>query len=73
VTTFIAGFVLFFFGSGPVKGFAITMMLGIATSIFTSVTVTRAMVNLAYGSRPHLKSLSIGGGAPQSAKPAPAR
>jgi preprotein translocase subunit SecD len=73
VTTFIAGFVLFFFGSGPVKGFAITMMLGIATSIFTSVTVTRAMVNLAYGSRPHLKSLSIGGGAPPSAKPAPAR
>ncbi len=73
ITTFIAGFVLFFFGSGPVKGFAITMMLGIATSIFTSVTVTRAMVNLVYGSRPHLKSLSIGGGAPPSAKPAPAR
>ena len=73
ITTFIAGFVLFFFGSGPVKGFAITMMLGIVTSIFTSVTVTRAMVNLAYGSRPHLKSLSIGGGAPPSARPAPAR
>jgi preprotein translocase subunit SecD len=73
ITTFIAGFVLFFFGSGPVKGFAITMMLGILTSIFTSVTVTRAMVNLVYGSRPHLKSLSIGGGAPPSAKPAPAR
>ncbi|HUL81001.1 MAG TPA: protein translocase subunit SecD [Gammaproteobacteria bacterium] len=73
ITTFIAGFVLFFFGSGPVKGFAITMMLGIVTSIFTSVTVTRAMVNFMYGSRPHLKSLSIGGGAPPSAKPAPAR
>ena len=73
VTTFIAGFVLFFFGSGPVKGFAITMMLGIVTSIFTSVTVTRAMVNLVYGSRPHLKSISIGGGAPSSAKPAHAR
>jgi preprotein translocase subunit SecD len=73
VTTFIAGFVLFFFGSGPVKGFAITMMLGIVTSIFTSVTVTRAMVNLVYGSRPHLKSISIGGGAPPSAKPAHAR
>ena len=64
---------LFVFGSGPVKGFAITMMLGIVTSIFTSVTVTRAMVNLLYGSRPHLKALSIGGGAPPSAKPAPAR
>jgi preprotein translocase subunit SecD len=73
LTTFIAGFVLFFFGSGPVKGFAITMMLGIVTSIFTSVTVTRAMVNLVYGSRPHLKSLSIGGGTPPIAKPAPAR
>jgi preprotein translocase subunit SecD len=65
--------VLFFFGSGPVKGFAITMMLGIVTSIFTSVTVTRAMVNLVYGSRPHVKTLSIGGGAPVLAKPAPAR
>ena len=73
VTTFIAGFVLFFFGSGPVKGFAITMMLGIVTSIFTSVTVTRAMVNFVYGSRPHLKALSIGGGTPPSARPAPAR
>jgi preprotein translocase subunit SecD len=73
VTTFIAGFVLFWLGSGPVKGFAITMMLGIVTSIFTSVTVTRAMVNLVYGSRPHLKSISIGGGAPPSAKPAHAR
>jgi len=73
ITTFIAGFVLFFFGSGPVKGFAITMMLGIVTSIFTSVTVTRAMVNFLYGSRPHLKSLSIGGGAPPVAKAAPAR
>jgi len=73
VTTFIAGFVLFFFGSGPVKGFAITMMLGIVTSIFTSVTVTRAMVNAVYGSRPQLKSISIGGGAPSSAKAVPAR
>jgi preprotein translocase subunit SecD len=73
VTTFIAGFVLFFFGSGPVKGFAITMMLGILTSIFTSVTVTRAMVNLVYGGRQHLKSISIGGGAPPSGKPAHAR
>jgi len=73
VTTFIAGFVLFFFGSGPVKGFAITMMLGIVTSIFTSVTVTRAMVNLVYGNRPHLKYISIGGGSPPSAKPAHAR
>jgi preprotein translocase subunit SecD len=73
VTTFIAGFVLFFFGSGPVKGFAITMMLGIVTSIFTSVTVTRAMVNLVYGSRPQLKYISIGGGSPPSAKPAHAR
>ncbi|HVS23916.1 MAG TPA: protein translocase subunit SecD [Gammaproteobacteria bacterium] len=73
VTTFIAAAVLFVLGSGPVKGFAVTMGIGILTSIFTSVTVTRAMVNLVYGSRPHLKSLSIGGGAPPSATPAPAR
>jgi hypothetical protein len=43
------------------------------TSIFTSVTVTRAMVNLVYGNRPQLKYISIGGGSPPSAKPAHAR
>jgi preprotein translocase subunit SecD len=41
LTTAIAGFVLLQFGSGPIKGFAVTMLLGLATSVFTATTVTR--------------------------------
>ncbi|MBF8961628.1 protein translocase subunit SecDF [Pontibacter sp. FD36] len=44
VTTFIVGFILYFFGSGPVKGFAITLMIGIVTSFFTSVFISRILV-----------------------------
>ncbi|WP_276497839.1 protein translocase subunit SecDF [Pontibacter litorisediminis] len=44
VTTFIVGFILYFFGSGPVKGFAITLMIGIITSFFTSVFISRLFV-----------------------------
>ncbi|WP_266204092.1 protein translocase subunit SecDF [Pontibacter kalidii] len=44
VTTFIVGFILYFFGSGPVKGFAITLMIGIVTSFFTSVFISRLLV-----------------------------
>ncbi|SIT91384.1 protein translocase subunit SecDF [Pontibacter indicus] len=44
VTTFLAGFILYYFGSGPVKGFAITMMLGIVTSFFTSVFISRVLI-----------------------------
>ncbi|MCC9165961.1 protein translocase subunit SecDF [Pontibacter harenae] len=44
VTTFLVGFILYFFGSGPVKGFAITLMIGIATSFFTSIFITRLFV-----------------------------
>jgi preprotein translocase subunit SecD len=74
LTTLIAAIVLFAFGTGPIKGFAITLSIGIATSMFTAITVTRAIVNLVYGSRPHLKSLSIGGRkAPPVGKPAAAR
>jgi preprotein translocase subunit SecD len=51
LTTLIAALVLFSFGSGPVKGFAITLSLGIATSMFTAITGTRAVVNLAFGRR----------------------
>jgi len=58
LTTLIAGIVLFSFGSGPVKGFAVTLTLGIATSMFTAVVVTRAVVNLVYGGR-RLARLSI--------------
>lgn len=59
-TTFIAGFALFMLGSGPVKGFAVVLCLGILTSIFSSVVVSRAIVNLYYGSRRRLDRVSIG-------------
>jgi len=58
VTTLIAAIVLFSFGSGPVKGFAVTLSLGILTSMFTAIMGTRAVINLYYG-RKRVKSLSI--------------
>jgi preprotein translocase subunit SecD len=51
ITTLIAGIVLFAFGTGPVKGFAVTLSLGILTSMFTAVSGTRAVINLMYGGR----------------------
>ena len=60
VTTLIAGVMLFLLGSGPVKGFAVVLCLGIGTSIFSAVVVSRCMVNLIYGSRHRLASISIG-------------
>lgn len=60
LTSLIAGVALLIFGSGPVRGFAIVHSLGILTSIFSSVVVSRAMVNLWYGNRRKLQSLSIG-------------
>ncbi|WP_162051714.1 protein translocase subunit SecDF [Pontibacter pamirensis] len=48
VTTFLVGFILYFFGSGPVKGFAITLMIGIVTSFFTSVFISRVFVENAF-------------------------
>lgn len=60
VTTLIAGLSLLAFGSGPVKGFAIVHCLGILTSMFSSVVFSRALVNLWYGRKKKLKSLSIG-------------
>jgi preprotein translocase subunit SecD len=62
ITTLIAAVVLLMFGTGPVKGFAVTLSIGIVTSMFTAVTVTRAFVNLVYGSKTNLKSISVGGG-----------
>ncbi len=59
VTTFIAAVVLFALGTGPVKGFAVTLMLGIATSMFTAIVGTRALVNFLYGKKPRLADLSI--------------
>jgi preprotein translocase subunit SecD len=61
VTHLLAAFGLFAFGSGPIKGFAVTLAMGILTSMFTSVTVTHALVNLIYGGR-KLKGLAVGGG-----------
>jgi preprotein translocase subunit SecD len=60
VTTLIAGVALFFFGSGPVKGFAVVHCLGILTSMFSAVFVSRGIVSLIYGSRKKLNGLSIG-------------
>jgi preprotein translocase subunit SecD len=51
ITTLIAALILFGFGTGPIKGFAITLSIGILTSMFTAIIGTRALVNLAYGSR----------------------
>ncbi|WP_456379202.1 protein translocase subunit SecD [Thiolapillus sp.] len=58
VTTLIAAIVLFSIGSGPVKGFAITLAIGIMTSMFTSIVGTRALANLVYG-RKRVKKLAI--------------
>ena len=58
ITTLIAALVLFSFGTGPVKGFAVTLSLGIISSMFTAIMVTRSLVNLIYGGR-RLEKLTI--------------
>jgi preprotein translocase subunit SecD len=58
ITTLIAALVLFSFGTGPIKGFAVTLSLGIICSMFTAIMVTRAIINLLYGGR-KLQKLSI--------------
>ncbi len=60
VTTLIAGVALFAFGSGPVRGFAVVHCLGILTSMFSAVMVSRGIVNLYYGGRRKLDKISIG-------------
>jgi preprotein translocase subunit SecD len=60
ITTLIAGVALLIFGSGPVRGFAVVHCLGILTSIFSSVVVSRALINLIYGRRRKLEAVSIG-------------
>jgi len=60
VTTMIAGIALLIFGSGPIRGFAVVHVLGITTSIFSSVVVSRGFINLIYGSRRRVDKLSIG-------------
>jgi preprotein translocase subunit SecD len=60
VTTLIAGLALFMFGTGPIKGFAVVHVLGILTSMFSAVLVSRAIVNLIYGYRRKIEKLAIG-------------
>lgn len=60
VTTFIAGIALFMFGSGPIKGFAVVLCLGIMTSMFSAVMISRAIVNLIYGRKARLTKVAIG-------------
>ena len=59
VTTLIVAVILLSYGSGPIKGFAITLSIGIITSMFTAIMGTRAFVNLIYGSKKDLTRLSI--------------
>lgn len=60
ITTMIAGLALFLFGTGPVKGFAVVHVLGILTSMFSAVVVSRAMINFIYGRRRKIEKVSIG-------------
>jgi preprotein translocase subunit SecD len=60
ITSLIAGLALLIFGQGPVRGFAVVHCLGILTSMFSAVTVSRAIVNLAYGHRRRVARLAIG-------------
>jgi preprotein translocase subunit SecD len=59
VTTLIVAIVLFSLGSGTVKNFAVTLTVGLITSMFTAITGTRAIVNALYGGKP-VKKISIG-------------
>ena len=58
VTTLITALILYIIGTGPVKGFAITLSIGIVTSMFTAIICTRAMVNIVYGNR-NIKELRV--------------
>ena len=60
VTTLIVAVILFALGTGPVKGFAVTLAIGLVTSMITAIFFTRAIVNLIYGGRSNVKHLSIG-------------
>jgi preprotein translocase subunit SecD len=60
ITNLIAGIALFMFGSGPIRGFAVVLCLGILTSIFSSVLVSRAIVNFIYGRKARLNKVAIG-------------
>lgn len=60
ITTLLIAFILFAIGTGPIKGFAVTLAIGIVTSLFTAILVTRAMIQIWYGYRKNLTKISIG-------------
>ncbi len=60
ITTMIAGLALFMFGSGPIKGFAVVLVLGILTSVYSAIIVSRGIVNYIYGNKRTIKKISIG-------------
>lgn len=60
ITTLLVAFILFAIGTGPIKGFAVTLAIGIITSLFTAIVVTRALMQLWYGYRKNLTKISIG-------------
>ena len=62
VAKLIAGVALLAFGSGPVRGFAVVLLVGVLTSMFTSVTVSRAMATVVYGGGKKIRKVSVGGG-----------
>src|SRR3546814_6600076 len=59
MTALLAGVALFAFGTGPLKGFAITMIVGILASLYTAVTVSRGLATLIYSRRKQLKTIAI--------------
>ena len=59
LTGLIVGVALFAFGTGPLKGFALTMIIGIFASMFTAITVSRALATLIYGRRKKLQNVAI--------------
>ncbi len=60
ITNLVVGIALFMFGSGPIRGFAVVLCLGILTSMFSSVLVSRALVNIIYGRKARLAKVAIG-------------
>ena len=60
LTTLLTAVILYLFGTGPIRGFAVVHCLGILTSMFSAVVVSRALANLWYGRRKKLSSISIG-------------
>jgi len=65
ITTFLVAIILYSIGTGPVRGFAVTLSIGILTSMFTAIMVTRAIINLVYGGR-NVKRISIGVKVPEA-------